>query len=42
MDSKEVYFFTANYNGNKTLVYFEPDRRILDSLKPYIPKRILR
>jgi hypothetical protein len=40
MSSENIYFFTANYKGNKTLVYFEPDERMLNSLKPYISKRI--
>ncbi|AUG58935.1 DUF6106 family protein [Acetivibrio saccincola] len=40
MSSQDVYFLVANYKGNRTLVYFEPDERMLNSLKPYISKRI--
>lgn len=42
MASEDVHFFVANYKGNKTLVFFEPDERMLNSLKPYISKRTVR
>ncbi|MDQ2087700.1 DUF6106 family protein [Herbivorax sp. ANBcel31] len=40
MNSEDVYFFTANYKGSKVLVFFEPDERMLKSLKPYISKKM--
>lgn len=41
MDSENIYFFIAKYKGGKTLVFFEPDKRMLDSLKPYVSKKMI-
>lgn len=41
MSSEDVYFFVANYKGVKTLVFFEPDERMLDSITPYISKKLI-
>lgn len=40
MDSPDVYFLTAHYKGEKTLVFFEPDKRMLDAFKTYIPRKV--
>ncbi|TYQ15082.1 UNVERIFIED_CONTAM: hypothetical protein Cloal_1489 [Acetivibrio alkalicellulosi] len=42
MNSQNVYFFTANYKGKKSVVFFEPDERMLNALKPYISKKIIK
>jgi hypothetical protein len=41
MASEDLYFITLNYKGKKTVLYFEPDKRMLDSFRRYIPKKIL-
>ena len=41
MESEDLYFVTLNYKGKKTVLYFEPDRRMLDSFRRYIPRKIL-
>lgn len=40
MDSPDVYFALLNYNGEKTVVFFEPDERMLNSFKMFIPRKI--
>jgi hypothetical protein len=39
-DSPDIYFFTVHYKGEKTLVLFEPDERMIKSFKVYIPKKV--
>lgn len=40
MNSKDVYFITLNYNGERTAVFFEPDERILKAFKTFIPRKV--
>jgi len=40
MESKDVYFITLNYNGERTAVFFEPDERILKAFKTFIPRKV--
>lgn len=40
MDSPDVYFATLNYSGQKTVVFFEPDKRMLDAFKIFIPRKV--
>jgi len=40
INSDNVYFLTLVYKGEKTAVLFEPDERILKSLKTYIPRKV--
>ncbi|MGE5614960.1 MAG: DUF6106 family protein [Bacillota bacterium] len=40
MDSPDAYFITLNYKGEKTLVIFEPDERMLKNFKIYIPRKV--
>lgn len=42
MASEDLYFVTLSYKGKKTVMYFEPDQRMLDSFRRYIPSKILR
>jgi len=42
MDSESLYFVTLPYKGKKTVLFFEPDQRMLDSFKRFIPSKILR
>jgi hypothetical protein len=41
MDSDDLYFISLSYKGKKTVVYFEPDQRMIDSFKRFIPKKLL-
>ncbi len=41
MDSPDAYFLTLNYKGERTLVIFEPDERMLKNFKFYIPRKVL-
>lgn len=40
IDSQDAYFATLNYKGEKTLLIFEPDERMLNNFKIYIPRKI--
>jgi hypothetical protein len=40
IDSPDAYFITLNYKGEKTLVIFEPDERILNNFRIYIPRKV--
>jgi hypothetical protein len=40
IDSPGAYFATLNYKGNKTLLIFEPDEKILNNFKIFIPRKI--
>ena len=42
MASEALYFVTLPYKGKKTVLYFEPDQRMLDNFRRYIPSKILR
>jgi len=41
LDSPDAYFATLNYKGEKTLVIFEPDEKMLNNFKFFIPRKIL-
>ncbi len=41
VDSPDAYFATLNYKGEKTLVIFEPDERMLNNFKIFIPRKVL-
>jgi len=40
LDSPNVYFIVANYKGARTLVFFEPDQRMLTAFKTYNPRKV--
>ncbi len=40
LQSPNLYYATLEYKGQKTLLYFEPDERILNALKVFIPKKV--
>ena len=40
MESPDLYYITLPYQGKKTVVYFEPDDRMLNSFKRFIPSKI--
>lgn len=41
MDSENVYFVVLNYKGERTAVFFEPDERMLNNFRTYIPRKIM-
>jgi len=40
-DSENAYFVTLNYKGEKTIVIFEPDERMLKNFKTFIPRKVM-
>lgn len=40
MESPDIYFVVAPYKGERTIVYFEPDKRMLDNFKIFIPRKV--
>lgn len=40
IDSPDAFFATLNYKGEKTLLIFEPDERMLNNFKFFIPRKI--
>ncbi|HHW31178.1 MAG TPA: hypothetical protein GXX20_05820 [Clostridiaceae bacterium] len=40
INSPDAYFFTLNYKGERTLVVFEPDERMLNNFKLFIPRKV--
>ena len=42
MDSESLYFVTLPYKGKRTVLFFEPDQRMLDNFRRFIPSKILR
>lgn len=40
MDAPDVYFAVVNSNGKKTLVYFEPNEKMLKAIKTMIASRL--
>ena len=40
MQSPEVYFVSTVKDGQKTLVFFEPHTKMIESFKKYIPRKI--
>ena len=40
IDSPDAYFATLSYKGQKTLLIFEPDERMLNNFKIFIPRKI--
>lgn len=42
MDSPNVYFVTLNYKGERTVLYFEPDDRILNAFRSFIPRKVMK
>lgn len=40
IDSDNVYLITLAYKGEKTVVLFEPDERMLKAFKFYIPRKV--
>jgi len=40
MGAEGLWFATLPYKGRKTVLYFEPDARMVDCFKRFIPKKI--
>jgi hypothetical protein len=39
INAPDVFFATLNYKGEKTVIFFQPDERMLKLFKTYIPKK---
>lgn len=39
IDSPNVFFATLNYKGDRTILFFEPDERMLTLFKGYMPRK---
>lgn len=40
LQNPDVYFIVLNYKGERTVVFFEPDKRMLDNFKTFIPRKV--
>lgn len=40
MESQDIYFLVAPYKGQRTILFFEPDQRMIDSFKTKIPRKV--
>lgn len=40
IDSPDAYFITLNYNGERTLVIFEPTEKMLNNFRLFIPRKV--
>lgn len=41
MAADDVYFITLNYKGEGTVIYFQPDERMLNNFKTFIPRKLM-
>ena len=41
LSSTDAFFVTLNYKGERTLVIFEPDERMLNNFKIFIPRKVM-
>ncbi len=42
MDAGDIYFITLSYKGEQTIVFFQPQERMLDSFKRFIPRKVYK
>lgn len=40
MESQDIYFISLVKDGQKTLVFFEPHPKMIESFKKYIPRKV--
>lgn len=40
-NATDIFFAVLNYKGARTIVYFEPDERMLEAFRNYIPKKVI-
>ena len=40
MNDDDVYFLVAQYKGSRTIVYFQPNEKMMKSFKTYISRKI--
>lgn len=40
MEESDVYFVVSTYNGARTIVFFQPDNRMIDSFKTKISRKV--
>lgn len=42
MSSPDVYFAVFENGGTKTLLFFEPNEKMLEAISKYIPRKLFR
>lgn len=42
LNSSNIYFAAFDNNGRRTLLFFEPDERMLDAMWRYIPRKLFK
>lgn len=40
MESSDVYFVVTSCKGERTIVFFEPNKRMIDAFKVFIPRKV--
>ena len=40
LGGEDVYFIVLNYKGARTVVFFEPNERMMNAFKTYIPRKV--
>lgn len=40
LDNPNVFFIVAPFKGERTIVFFEPDNRMLSNFKTFIPRKV--
>lgn len=40
LDEEDVYFATTNYKNERTVIFFQPNEKMLANFKIYIPRKI--
>lgn len=40
LDSDDVYFVVLNYKNEQTVVYFEPNEKMLQNFRTFIPRKV--
>ncbi len=42
MEADDIYFIVLNYKGERTIVFFQPTEKMLDSLRRFNPRKIFK
>jgi hypothetical protein len=40
MEASDIYFIVAPYKSERTIVFFEPDQRMIDAFKAKMPRKV--
>lgn len=42
MDADDIYFLVTNYKGERTIVFFQPTEKMIDSLRRFNPRNVYK